>query len=78
MSSNYERIIALINKVSPYEDVNEDTELIESGIIDSLSLLMLITLINEEFNINIVENDFIRANFETVSTIACLTKKYTD
>ena len=78
MGLNCERIIAQINKVSPYEDVNEDTELIESGIIDSLSLLMLITLINEEFNINIIENDFIRANFKSVSTIECLVKKYKD
>jgi len=75
MSSHSERIIALIGEISPYEDIGEDTQLIESGIIDSLSLVILISLLEEEFDVEINEEEFVAVNFASVSAIERLIRK---
>jgi acyl carrier protein len=49
--------------------VTKDTALIESGIIDSLSMLKLVVFIEERFSVKVPAEDVVPENFETVEAI---------
>jgi acyl carrier protein len=49
--------------------VTDDTPLLESGILDSLSLLQLVVFLEERFGITVGDADLLPQNFETVNTI---------
>ena len=46
-----------------------DTSLLETGILDSLSLLRLVVFIQERFDIVVDDVDLVPENFDTVETI---------
>ncbi len=50
-------------------ELQPDTPLIESGIIDSLGLFKLISFIEERFDVMIEPDEIVLANFETLDTI---------
>jgi acyl carrier protein len=49
--------------------LQNDTQLLESGILDSLALLRLLVFLEEEFTIQLDDFDFIPDNFNTVDAI---------
>jgi len=75
MSTYSNRIVSIIRAINPIEDVHEDTQLIESGIIDSLSLMILIAHVEESFGIEIDGCEYVPENFESVSAIESLIRR---
>ena len=57
--------------------IEDDSLLLDSGIIDSMGVLDLIIFIEEEFKIAITDGDLLPENFETIASMATfiLTKK---
>jgi acyl carrier protein len=51
-------------------EITQDTKLIESGILDSLSVLKLVTFIEERFKIRVEPDDVVADNFGTLSSIS--------
>lgn len=49
--------------------LQNSTPLLESGILDSLALLRLLVFLEEEFNVQVDDFDFIPDNFNSVDTI---------
>jgi acyl carrier protein len=49
--------------------LTDETPLLESGILDSLSLLQLVVFLEERFGITVGDADLLPENFETVNTI---------
>lgn len=49
--------------------LKNDTSLLESGILDSLSILKLVLFLEEQFGIVVAAEDLIPAHFETVDAI---------
>ena len=49
--------------------LKNDTSLLESGILDSLSLLKLLVFLEEEFKVPVDEFELIPENFNTVNAI---------
>jgi acyl carrier protein len=49
--------------------IRKDTKLIESGILDSLTMLKLVTFLEEKFGVKVDPEDVVRENFETVAMI---------
>jgi acyl carrier protein len=49
--------------------VADDTSLLESGILDSLSLLQLVVFLEGRFGITVGEADLLPENFASVNTI---------
>jgi acyl carrier protein len=49
--------------------LTDETPLLESGILDSLSLLQLVVFLEERFGITVGDADLLPQNFETVNTI---------
>jgi acyl carrier protein len=49
--------------------IKNDTALIESGILDSLSILKLVLFIEDRFGVKVSPEDVVPENFETVEAI---------
>lgn len=49
--------------------IKDDTRLIESGILDSLSILKLVLFLEEKFGVKVAPGDVTQENFETVDLI---------
>lgn len=73
-----EQVIAILKDVTPDPDadIQEDTELIESGIIDSFDTVSLILELNDAFDIEIGVEDILPENFETPDTILQLVEQF--
>ena len=55
---------------SPIEDIPQDLSLIDSGLIDSLGLLNLVDRFEEEFGVEVGDDDLVPENFETIAAMA--------
>jgi acyl carrier protein len=51
------------------DNVNESDNLIENGVIDSLSIMKIVTFLEKEFTIKIEDIDLLPENFETIGQI---------
>jgi len=51
----------------PYPD---DVSFIQEGIIDSIGMLELVAFVEENFQINVVDQEIIPANFDSVNNLA--------
>ncbi|MGH3072856.1 MAG: phosphopantetheine-binding protein [Gaiellaceae bacterium] len=55
-----------------WSDVDEDYPLLAKQVIDSLGMLKLVSLIEEEFDIEIDDDDIVPDNWKTIRDIAGL------
>lgn len=49
--------------------LSDDTSLLDSGILDSLSLLQLVVFLEERFSVTVGDADLLPQNFASVQTI---------
>lgn len=68
-------IIEILNEVKAGENYEKENSLITSGILTSFDIVMLISLLNEKFNVNITVMDLVPENFESVEKIEELINK---
>lgn len=54
----------------PDAELTDDTPLITSGLIDSLSLYELVTLLEAEYAIEVADDEVLPANFGSIGAIA--------
>lgn len=64
-----EDILEMIHEINEYEDFDEETDLFDNDILDSLTLVMLIGQIEEKFGIFIPEEVVSVKNFSTVNAM---------
>ena len=69
------RIKEIIEDVRPDIEYNEDSLLIDEGLIDSFDAVNLVLDLNDEFNINIGVEDVTPENFNTVDSIEKLVER---
>lgn len=69
---NIEIVLRMVKELKPYERIERDTELIKSKILDSMGIFNLVSMLEEEFDIIIDENDMSVQNFSTVNKISLL------
>lgn len=68
-----EKVKAFILKQFPLSkksEFNDETLLIETGILDSLGVLDLVSFLESEFSITIVDEELVPENFNSVEQIA--------
>lgn len=63
------KILQILQEINPYEEIKEDTELIETGLLDSMSILVLVTELEEEYGIIIDEKLIVPERFVSVQAI---------
>jgi acyl carrier protein/organic radical activating enzyme len=71
-NNHYVNIVKLINQISPYVEINKNTQLLDEGILDSMAILGFITLLEDEFEIEIPDDEIKRENFESIKSISTL------
>lgn len=69
---NIETVLRMVKELKPYESIELDTELIKSKILDSMGIFNLVSMLEEEFDIIIDENEMSVQNFSTVNKISLL------
>ena len=51
-------------------DLHDDSPLLESGIIDSMGILDLVMVVEEQFNIILNDEDLVPENFASIASLA--------
>lgn len=70
------KIKGFIEQLNPYIDIKVDTDLIDEGILDSLSIMVIINQIEEYYEIEILPNDINSHNFKSLLAIVNLVRTY--
>ena len=65
----------VIEEINPFDDFEEDTNLLDEGILDSLTLMIFIERIEEIFEVEIPEEEVVLENFATIKTVEQLVNK---
>ena len=71
-----ERFKNVLNEVKPEILENEDVDLVEEGILDSLVIMMLVSQLESVYSFYIDPEDIVPENFENVNKIWELVEKY--
>ncbi|CAN1559735.1 AcpP Acyl carrier protein [Rhabdaerophilaceae bacterium] len=70
--SDRELINGFLRQVSPTArslELHDDTQLLTSGLLDSLGVLQMMAFLSDELGIEIGDDDFTLDNFETVGAL---------
>ncbi|MGN0469954.1 MAG: acyl carrier protein [Acutalibacteraceae bacterium] len=73
-----EDLLKILEEVKPGVDFTKEDNLIESGILDSLSIITLVAKISDEFDVEITPIDLVPENFKSAETIYALIQKLED
>jgi len=57
--------------------IGDDDQLIESGIIDSLGIMTMLSFLEDKFSLQMPTEDLVPENFASISTIAALVERLT-
>ena len=71
-----EKLLALLREEYPDIDFDESDELVDDGILDSLTVVGVISAISDEFNVEIPYEEIIPENFNSIDAMAELIEKY--
>lgn len=68
-------IIEVLKEVNSDIDYENEKNLVTDGLLTSFDLVMLVSLLNNKFDVNITVVDLVPENFESVETIKTLINK---
>ena len=71
-----ERVKEVLSKALPSIDFDLSDKLYDDGIIDSLTLLTIVSTLGSEFDIEIDFEDLEASNFNSIDSITALVEKY--
>jgi acyl carrier protein len=63
------RSYVLQSAYAAQEDINDDTQIFSEGYFDSMGFVMLISFLDEEFGIEVMDSELIEENFESIDAI---------
>ncbi len=67
-----DEIIEILEELKPGVDFENEKHLIDDHIIESMTMLRLVTALNDEFDIDITPKDIKPENFQSVEAIHAL------
>lgn len=70
-----EKLIEILNSIKPGVDLTAEKRLIDDGILDSMSIVRLITMLQDEFDVEFTVTDLVPENFNTVEAIMDLIRR---
>ena len=78
MESCKKKIRELIHDIEEYEDFDDDTDLLQSGIMKSLCFVYVVSELEHTYGFTFSEHDLDIKNFDTIDHIALLVKRLAD
>ena len=73
-----EKLLAILNELHSDVDFENEQNLIDDGILDSMDIISLITDISDEYDVTITAKDIIPANFNSAEALYELIKRLED
>ncbi len=73
-----DKLLEILKEMKPGVDFEHEANLVDSGILDSLSIVMLVSRLRDEFDVEITPLDLVPENFESVQTIYELINRLDD
>jgi len=70
-----EKLLEILNELHDDVDFENETALIDDGILDSLDIVTLITEINDTFDVSIPAEEIVPENFNSVAALMELINK---
>ncbi|MBQ6385529.1 MAG: acyl carrier protein [Lachnospiraceae bacterium] len=71
-----ERILELLKDEYPEIDFESSDELVDDGILDSLTIVGVIGLLSDEFDVELPYEEIIPENFNSIDAIADLIERF--
>lgn len=73
-----EELLEILEEIKPGVDFENETGLVDKGILDSLAIIRLVNEIGDEFDVEIAVTDLVPENFNSAAAIMSLIKKLED
>lgn len=73
-----EKVLEVLSKEFPQIDFKASDTLVDDGILDSLTIVSIISTLNVEFDIEIPYEEIIEENFNSIAGLAKLVEKLQD
>ena len=70
-----EQIIEILTEICPGEDFEQETSLIDDGLIDSLDIVAVVTDLMDTFDVQLGVDDLTPENFNSVDAICQLIER---
>jgi acyl carrier protein len=71
-----EAILAWLRRMAnSTHEITAETELLETGVLDSIAILELVAFVEEKFSFVLPLDEFVPENFSTVATIAVMIER---
>lgn len=71
-----DELLKLLHEIQPNVDFENESDLLESGLLDSFSVVMIIDAICQHYNIELSADDIDPDNFQSIQTIWDMVEKY--
>lgn len=70
-----EELLEILEEIDPDNDYEHDEHLIDDGHLDSLSLLQLVSELEDNFDIQVTPTELIPANFNSAKAIWAMVQR---
>lgn len=78
MVINMEELLEILQDIKPGVDFENETALIDNGILDSLDIIKLVGQISDEFDVEVEVTDLIPANFNSAKAMYAMIQRLED
>lgn len=70
-----EKLIEILKDINPDIDYETETKLIDGSLLDSMSVLELVSTLEDEFDIEITPTDLVPANFNSAQAMWAMVQR---
>lgn len=73
-----EELLEILQDIKPGVDFENETALIDNGVLDSLDIIKLVGQISDEFDVEVEVTDLVPANFNSAKAIYAMIQRLED
>lgn len=70
MSTTYNEVLEILEKLVPGQDIAHNQDLVGSGVLDSMTSIMLVSELEDHFAIDVTPLDMVPENFSSAEVLA--------
>lgn len=78
MVINMEELLEILQDIKPGVDFENETALIDNGVLDSLDIIKLVGQISDEFDVEVEVTDLVPANFNSAKVMYAMIQRLED
>ena len=73
-----EELLEILQDIKPGVDFENETALIDNGVLDSLDIIKLVRQISDEFDVEVEVTDLVPANFNSAKAMYAMIQRLED